>query len=76
MAYRLGIFTGILFGTLLLSKIRRGNHEYLSRRSDVYVNKYNVSNEILTLRISIFGGGAGIHCNPCLGLQSSALLLV
>ena len=75
-AYRLGIFTGILFDTLLSSKKRRGNHEYLSRRSDVYVNKYNISVKILTRRISTFGGGAGIHCNPCLGLQSSALALV
>ena len=35
-----GVFTGILFDTLLWSKIRRGNHEYLRTRSDMQKEIY------------------------------------
>ena len=63
-----------------LKPLVKGNYDifkpsyWISKLTLRLVHKINsnINIEILTLRISIFGGGNGIHCNPCLGLQSSA----
>ena len=67
------MFTGILFDSLLSSKIRLGNHEYLSPRSDMQKKVIYCTIEILPGDINLRLKEDRMDVEPCSPLFSAEL---